>query len=726
MILFIVISASLLSLTPLGESLEEEYGLAWLFKLRGEMLPPKEVIIISIDKKSAQVLQLPEDPEEWPRSYYAKLIDRLNEQSPAIIAINITFNKSKDAKNDRLLAAAISKNHNVILSNYLKRYSGLESRIDPIPILNKASLSASPFLLPKSATTVKYFWAYTNSDKNSITFPTDIFKHFIFKKSYLDIFQLLKQLNLEWYSSNLSHFEQHLHPLDLTNIEQKIASIFFNHPPEIEKFKQLLKKANVSAEKEHRLLSWLTLLKKPNILYFNHYGTTGKIPTIPLYQALESDILNPNLFHNKVILIGYSEDIEPEKNQGFYTVFSDMTISPIEIAATAVANLIDNSWLKPMLPGYNFLLILVWGGLLCSIYYFLPYRVAIISITVLGLGFITIANLLFTVDHIWLPIFIPIAIQTPLILLILSLSCFFKTRKEHKEIHNTFGQYLPYDALNELIETPSLDKVGGVMFGVCLATDIKSYTTLSEAMDPQELHTLMNSYYKTIFAPVKENKGFISDIIGDAMLAIWAKPSENTQTRSDACYAALSIKKVLDNFNRSQPYQLPTRLGLHYGKFRLGNIGAPGHYEYRAVGDTVNTATRIETLNKLLGTQLLVSSDIIHHLPGFYSREMGYFLLKGKNTPIRIYELTASINQKNTTPDKLISTFSTALKLFQNCQWEEALEQWLSIQNKFPDDGPTLFYINYLTQISTPFSSHHHHSQPAIINTGNITFLLEG
>ncbi len=88
-IFLVGILGAALCLTPIGLHLEEEIGLALLFKLRGPISPPKQVVIVSIDKSSSEILHLPDDPEKWPRSYYAELITKLNEQHPAIIAFNL-------------------------------------------------------------------------------------------------------------------------------------------------------------------------------------------------------------------------------------------------------------------------------------------------------------------------------------------------------------------------------------------------------------------------------------------------------------------------------------------------------------------------------------------------------------------------------------------------------------------------------------------------------------
>jgi adenylate cyclase len=157
----------------------------------------------------------------------------------------------------------------------------------------------------------------------------------------------------------------------------------------------------------------------------------------------------------------------------------------------------------------------------------------------------------------------------------------------------------------------------------------------------------------------------------------------------------------------------------------LGNVGAVDHYEYRAVGDTVNTATRIEGLNKFLDTQILVSEKVIKGLTSFTTREIGFFILKGKKKPVHIFELIGKANQNCSRKAKFNAAFANALKSFQQYQWEDALKQWNDIHTDYPHDGATLFYINYLTRNKAPLSVQNQFNQPAIVNIGNITIPLE-
>jgi adenylate cyclase len=712
--LLIGISLAFFSLTQKGIYLEEEFGLPLLFKLRGPIPVPENIIIISIDELSAQVLRLPDNPEKWPRSYYAQLINKINLHNPAIIAFNMTFDEKREPKNDQLLAEAMARNNNIILSNYLKRQTlqstgslskfRIDRIINPIPALEQAALDIAPFLLPRTSTTVKQFWAYKNSAGDIATFPASVFQCFIFKHAYTEILQISHQIKPDHTPLFPSEFKHSVANLNSINIIQTIQSIVGSNQQTLEQAKHFVQAANFSANKKRLLNAWLGLLNKPGHLYFNYYGSAESITTIPFYQALLSDILSPDLFHNKIVLVGYSKTIEPEKATGLYTVFSntdnDIT-SPIEIAATAVANLIEDTWLKPLEPLTQFLLLLGWSVILCALPRLFSYKQVIGLMISLTLAYIAIAYTLFVTNSIWIPLFFPVIIQAPLILSFISVFYFLKGSKDRNKMQQAFSLYIPDNVVTSITQDHdinALNHFGELMHGVCMATDAGQYTTLSENMDPLKLHSLINDYYAVMFPLVQQNKGIISDVVGDAMFAIWNNSEIEIQARTNACSAALEIKSAVDQFNHAQPYQMYTRLGLHFGNIRLGNVGAANHYEYRAVGDTVNTAARIEGLNKLLGTQILVTAEVIKDLADFFTRELGFFILKGKTQPVHIYELIGRIEQHNTQGHPVTAEFSKVLILFQQQQWTKALAAWEDLDLTYPGDGPTLFYINYIKQ----------------------------
>jgi adenylate cyclase len=227
-----------------------------------------------------------------------------------------------------------------------------------------------------------------------------------------------------------------------------------------------------------------------------------------------------------------------------------------------------------------------------------------------------------------------------------------------------------------------------------LATDAEQYTKVAEKKQAVELAQLMNDYYGALFESVQRQGGIVSDVIGDAMLAIWSASSLDISLHGQACQASLDMAKMIEQFNRQggRP-PLPTRIGLHSGEMLLGAVGASSHYEIRAVGDTVNTATRIQGLNKQLGTRLLASDAAVEGLYDFLTRPLGRFLLVGKSTPVGVVELLIHKHEASGRQLWLCKEFAAALEAYQTQQWGEAVANFSEILRVIPEDGPSRFYL---------------------------------
>ncbi len=733
-LLFGVLGVSLCQ-TKAGNYLEEDIGLDWLLNLRGPLPPPTDVIIVSIDHSSAEILHLPEEPERWSRTFYVSLIEKLKQQKPALIAFNIHFAESRKPENDIALAKAMAESKNVILGALVKRptindnepeFEGQDFRlIKPVPVLSEAALDIAPFLLPKSSSTVKEYW--TRFGLDNPTFPVSIFQHFVIKEAYPEVKQLLSDIDQAAFAKLPVAFEQSAFASE--DLFRDIQSALAVSPKQLQ---QHIKETHYSAKVKRLLQSWLQLSGDKERLYLNHYGDVGAITTVPFYQVLAANAPNPDLFKDKIILVGYADNLEPDKQQGLYSAFSRLTgnvVSSTEIAATAVANLLDQSWLKPLPARIQALLILVWGIVLSVIFRLFSFKSAIVLTLTLTMAYVLLSLQLLKAEAIWLPLAIPL-LQTALIVLWQCADYFIKLRVVSE-------RYLPKAVFAINTRYPDdMDYYGILVQGVCMATDAGQYTALSETINPLQINKIMNDYYGAIFPKVKNRRGLISDVIGDAMLAVWAAEKAVIELRRQACHAALEIKSAVDDFNRSSQYQLTTRIGLHYGEMRLGNIGAKEHYEYRAVGDTVNTATRIEGLNKLLATRILVSAPVVTGLSDFYCRELGTFLLRGKTNPVAIQELMGYAVEIEASQQHLAEWFAKALAFYEGYQWKSALAEFRAIKKVYPDDGPTRFYVTYLQKrlalsvertndvnYSTDFMNFSK-DHAAIIDVGNITSLL--
>ena len=157
--------------------------------------------------------------------------------------------------------------------------------------------------------------------------------------------------------------------------------------------------------------------------------------------------------------------------------------------------------------------------------------------------------------------------------------------------------------------------------------------------------------------------------------------------------AALEIGKAA-----SEALKVPTRIGLHYGRIYMGSKGFGDHFEYRPFGDTVNTASRIEGLNKYLGTQILASEEVLEELDGFLTRDLGKIRPAGKSRSISVHELMCRIEECEEEQERLFERFAKALKAFRKRLWNDAMEIFEESMHSFGQDGPSEFYLNKIEQ----------------------------
>ena len=295
----------------------------------------------------------------------------------------------------------------------------------------------------------------------------------------------------------------------------------------------------------------------------------------------------------------------------------------------------------------------------------------------------------------WLPIAIPIFALMPLAMLGTLVCRYRVATRERETMRKAFGYYLPDPVVDQLSKNVGrLDTHNQILYGICLYTDAQQYASLSESMEPRELSRFMNNYYEALFVPVKKHGGIVSDVVGDSMMAIWVKSTPDEALRTAACKAAMEIVDSIRAFNQAQEtVALHTRIGMHAGHILVGNIGAVDHYEYRPVGDIVNTASRMEGMNKYLGTQLLVSDQVLHRVKGLLTRPLGVFQLHGKAKTVAIHELLGQSQKSSAEQQALCRGFKQGLQAFHQKQWDEAISAFRRTLTIYRADGPSIFYL---------------------------------
>jgi adenylate cyclase len=301
----------------------------------------------------------------------------------------------------------------------------------------------------------------------------------------------------------------------------------------------------------------------------------------------------------------------------------------------------------------------------------------------------------FQSDGTWYPLVIPLFIQSPMAIAGAVIWNYFDTNKERRNIRKALSYYVPDEVVNHLAANiADIRRDDQTLYGACLFTDCEGYTTVSEKISARELNDFMQKYFAAIFEPIRQNGGRIAGLKGDAVLAVWRGARDDPAVGEKACAAALGIATAVQRFNDSlETFKLPTRIAVHAGEIFFGNIGAEDLYQYGVMGDTVNTASRMDGLNKQLGTQILVSENVLHNVKGFLTREAGIFLFKGKAQRIRVYELLSRTDDAVEAQRKACAIFADGLSAFRLRAWPRAEAKFQESATLLNGDRLARFYL---------------------------------
>ncbi|MGE5856621.1 MAG: adenylate/guanylate cyclase domain-containing protein, partial [Syntrophaceae bacterium] len=625
------------------------------------------------------------------------------------VAFDILFDEHRDPGDDEKFAAAIRKAGNVILcgctlSEHIllhgtdRKVDGtvmIETFLPPIPSLATAALATASFPLPRMPARIDQCWSFKLG--NTPTLPVVALQ--MYGMDVYDVFaSAIRKTNGD---GRLPRDRESL--LDQGRAQQAVRAIRdeFQQYPALERvvldsmssrpdIKGDLKKANL-------VYSLLEMYAGDESRFINYYGPARTITTIPYFKVIET--LGEGLdFRGKAVFVGISEDFRAEQVGGFRTVFSGSEgtdLSSVELAATVFSNLLEGSSIETIDSRVQLLLLLAWGLLAGIVGWLFAVTRAVAAVFVLAVVYFLVAYYQFKVNYLWLPTFVPLLIQAPVTITAAVFMHYRSVKKEREDVRKAMGYYLPDDVIDHMVKNISdFKEKSDTVHGTVLFADAEKYSTLAESMEPAALKTFMNRFYEVLFTPVKKYRGRVLDVVGDAMLAIWYGESLSAETRSGPCRAALEMAAAVATFNASADGpKLPVRIGLHSGHVSIGTVGAVDHYEYRAVGDCVNTASRLEGLNKYLKTRILVSEDVIAGIDDFLTRPLGRFILAGKVNALPVHELIGERDKAHGGQFLLCETFGRALEAYRKRLWDEAIRLFEEILEMSPEDGPSRFYL---------------------------------
>ena len=712
------------SFFPFLSAAEENLGLHMLYLLRGPRKPPDDVVVVAIDRESARSLHLPTAPHKWPRSLHARLLERLNAQQAAVICFDLIFYDVQDPSGDQAFAAAIRKAGNVILTQTIDRRSlsvkdingapaaqvNIEKLVSAIPLLADAAAAQAPFPLPKLPVELSQYWRFRPSSGDIPTLPV-VTLHAFAEEAFDAFVQLVRKSDPE--SSPLLTVA-HQGPPSIRQIVRTIVPLFalFKRKPGLASrmldYLENRPPPEIPARTLGLVKSLIGAYRPGHSRYLNLYGPPGTITTISYHRVLDPPPAGAGgaaqpFWKGKAVFVGQTESDWYKANDGFYTPFTEesgLDISGVEIAATAFANLLEDKAVYPLDTVPYYMLFLGWGFICALVGFHFSTPVSSAGLLLLDGVYLGTAYLQFKSSGTWFPIIVPILVQTPVAFMAGLICKYSRANKERRNIRKAFGYYLPDEVVDRLASNVrSLSTGGQVLYGVCLFTDAQSYTTLSETMDPEKLTQVMNAYYGAVFKPIKENGGIILQVVGDSVLAIWTAPEPRNELKVAACRSAVQITDSVQRFNSEADHlPLPTRIGIHAGEILLGNIGALDHFEYRPVGDIVNTASRLEGLNKYLGTCMLISDEAFSPDDGYWTRPVGCFVFKGKSRPVPVREILPGGEHPAGMRDSAQQAFEAGLQSFRGRCWDEAERSFWDVLQEDEDDGPSRFYFKLCRQ----------------------------
>ncbi|WP_252273844.1 CHASE2 domain-containing protein [Pseudomonas subflava] len=369
-----------------------------------------------------------------------------------------------------------------------------------------------------------------------------------------------------------------------------------------------------------------------------HFSRAHAARTVPAWQVLAGQA--PATLAGSIVLVGTSA-------QGL----QDLRFSPlggiipgVEVHAQALEQILAGSYLQR--PGWAIAveaLSLALGGLLVCLLALRLHALASASLT-LGIlvGLNALAWYAFTSQRLLFDLFTP-TLLLALVFVAASLIRHRAAEREQRWIRQAFSRYVSPNLVKHLVDNPGQLTLGGHRQTCSFVfTDLTDFTEMVERKEPEAVVSLLNAYLDEVIAIAFRHEGTLDRIVGDAVAIMFSAPL----AQPDHCARALSCALEIHHFARRYASELQargihfgqTRIGVHSGEVVVGNFGGSTIFDYRALGDPVNTTSRIEGLNAHVGTAVCVSEVIRRQCPQVPMRPVGEVLLKGKRQALRVFE----------------------------------------------------------------------------------------
>lgn len=412
-------------------------------------------------------------------------------------------------------------------------------------------------------------------------------------------------------------------------------------------------------------------------------------PPFAIYPIAAAPLLPPDWLAGRIVLIG-AQMTDTDRHRvprAVLTGIGEGTIPGVLIHAHALAQMLDGRRLAELSPFGNAAVILVavvlGVGLALARLLWPLLALDLVAAVAAFAGAGVVSTLLGGPD-------LPLA--TPVLGMLVAFAAGIafvgrQLKREKRFIRDAFARYVAPTVVAQLEARPERLVLGGERRELTLLfSDVAGFTALSEHLDPQTLGALLNRYFDGLCGVVMAHQGTIDKLIGDAIVAIFAAPVEQPDHARRAVFCALAMDEFSEAFRREQSAHGvkfgATRIGIHTGQATVGNFGGRDRFNYTALGDTVNTASRLEGANKAFGTRICVSASTVAQCPGVMFRPIGEVVVKGRTEAIKVFEPS----------DPDLASYDAAYRLLEagDAGAEAAFMDHLA---RFPDDQLAAFHL---------------------------------
>jgi adenylate cyclase len=685
------------------------------FLVRGPVPAGQELAIVAIDDDSLKRY----GRWPWSREVFSKLIKRLKEAQPKAIGLDIIFAEKSDtavtasvqrlrqklsqrglgskevlallkeeekaADVDRRLAEEISQGSPTILGFYFKKVGAKVLSSEPPRGLEPTVIQASTFNMVRRLGQKAKRLPIIGAEGVEVNLP-------VITKAAAGggYFNMIPDPDgaVRWYPLAVAYGPKYVFaPLSLVTLQH-----FLDNKP-------LMITVSHLGVKEVRLGRELIPVDRYGRLLINYLGPPGVFPTYSAKEVMAGKVPAEAL-KDKIVLVGATA-------VGVY----DMRVTPfsgvfpgVEIQATIIDNVLRRNFLRlpPYSPLPELLLIIVFGLFLGLI---LP-RVSAIWVFLIGLylllGFVALNFAIFRYWGVNLDLFYPV-LQIILVTTGINVQSFLAEEKARASLKKAFQSYVAPSVVDEIIKHPERLRLGGERRELTIFfCDIRGFTTLSETLDPEALAAILHDFLNPMSKIVVKHGGTIDKFMGDAIMALFGAPLHYPDHARRACETALEMLETLRSLDEEWRSQgrpsIKIGVGINTGMVAVGNMGSDTLFDYTAIGDNVNLASRLEGLNKYYGSQIIVSTFTAEALDQqFILRELDLVRVKGKKQPVAIYELLGPAP-----PDPKLAQFlelyQQGLKLFRQREWEESHNAFSSASQLRPHDHHCHRYLSLVEQ----------------------------